>query len=94
LSRRFVSSAAEVARWPDAYDDPWLQVPGILARIKAPVFARRDFPVTRFGAVGNARADCTEAFARAIAACNKAGGGRVIVPEGEFVTGAIDVLIS
>src|SRR5258706_3165479 len=76
------ASAADVARWSVAvYDDPWLQVPAILARIKAPVFAKRDFPITKFGAVGNARADCTEAFARAIAACNKAGGGRVIVPE-------------
>jgi polygalacturonase len=91
LSDRSVTSAVGVARWPDAYGDPWSQVPGILARIKAPLFARRDFPVTRFGAVGNARADCTEAFARAIAACNKAGGGRVIVPEGEFVTGAIQL---
>ena len=90
LSGSSLTSAADVARWSvAAYDDPWLQVPAILARIKAPVFARRDFPVTKFGAVGNARADCTEAFARAVAACNKAGGGRVIVPEGEFVTGAI-----
>ncbi len=81
-------SAADVAWWP-VDDDAWSQVPRILARIKAPVFPKRDFSITRFGAVGNARADCTEAFAKAIVACNKAGGGRVIVPEGEFVTGAI-----
>jgi polygalacturonase len=91
LAGSSLTRAADVARWPVAYDDPWLQVPEILARIKAPVFAKRDFPVTKFGAVGNARADCTEAFARAIAACNKAGGGRVIVPAGEFVTGAIQL---
>src|SRR6267142_2764629 len=85
-----LASAADVARWcVAAYDDPWLQVPAILARITAPVFAKRDFSITTFGAVGNARADCTEAFARAIAACSKAGGGRVVVPEGEFLTGAI-----
>ena len=89
LSGSSLASAADVARWVAAYDDPWSQVPEILARIKAPVFAKRDFPITKFGAVGNARADCTEAFARAITACSKAGGGRVIVPEGEFVTGAI-----
>lgn len=30
-----------------------------------------------------------EAFAKAIAACNSAGGGRVVVPKGEFLTGAV-----
>ncbi len=72
-----------------AADDPWSQASQILARIKAPVFPARDFPITKFGAVGNGKADCTEAFAKAIDACNKAGGGRVVVPAGEFLTGAI-----
>ena len=31
--------------------DPWLLVPSILARIKAPTFPVRDFDVTRYGAV-------------------------------------------
>ena len=74
---------------PFAADDAWTKAAGILRRVRAPIFPRRDFAITRFGAVGNARADCTEAFARAIAACNRAGGGRVVVPEGEFLTGAI-----
>ena len=33
--------------------------------------------------------DCTEAFRRAIDDCNKQGGGRVVVPAGVFLTGAI-----
>ncbi len=33
--------------------------------------------------------DNTRAFAKAMAACNKAGGGRVVVPEGIWVTGPI-----
>jgi polygalacturonase len=70
-------------------DNPWSQAAQILARIKAPIFAAREFPVSKFGAVGNGKADCTEAFANAIAACHQAGGGRVVVPEGEFLTGAI-----
>lgn len=78
------------ALFPDyPANDPWLQAPQILRRIEAPVFPRRVFNIARFGAVGNGKADCTEAFQRAIAACNKAGGGRVLVPAGEFVTGAI-----
>src|SRR5215471_14164631 len=73
---------------PDAAD-PWDQLPRILARIKEPVFPKRYFDITRFGAAGDNRADCTTAFQKAIAACNAAGGGRVVVPAGEFLTGAI-----
>src|SRR5215217_1498057 len=72
--------------------DPWARVPEILKRIKPPVFPRRDFPVTKYGAVGDGQADCTEAFRAAVAACNKAGGGRVVVPAGEFLTGPIHLL--
>jgi polygalacturonase len=67
----------------------WDRVPLILARIRPPSFADRDFDVTRYGAIGNGTTDCTDAFRRAIAECASAGGGRVIVPEGRFLTGAI-----
>ncbi|HZB46059.1 MAG TPA: glycosyl hydrolase family 28-related protein, partial [Pyrinomonadaceae bacterium] len=81
-SAQFVSSAAFA-------QDPWAQVPAILKRIKAPVFPKRDFAVTRYGAVAGGAADCTEAFRKAIDACAKAGGGRVVVPAGTFLTGPI-----
>jgi polygalacturonase len=71
--------------------DPWAQVGEILQRIKPPVFPDREFAVTKFGAIGDNKFDCTEAFEKAIAACNKAGGGRVVVPAGEFLTGAIQL---
>jgi polygalacturonase len=70
-------------------ENQWIEVNRILRRVRAPIFPRRDFAITRFGAIGDGRTDCTEAFSKAIAACNCAGGGRVIVPEGEFLTGAI-----
>jgi polygalacturonase len=72
-----------------AGSDPWDEVPDILRRIEPPVFPGRTFPVTRFGGVGDGVTDCTEAFRRAIAACDGAGGGRVLVPDGAFLTGAI-----
>jgi polygalacturonase len=67
----------------------WNQLPEILKRIVPPEFAARDFVVTNYGAVADGRTDCSEAIRRAIDACSAAGGGRVVVPAGEFVTGAI-----
>ncbi len=64
----------------------------IVASVRRPWFSRRFFPITRFGAVGDGTADCTAAFAAAIAACHRAGGGHVIVPSGQFFTGAIHLL--
>ena len=72
-----------------AESDPWTQVDAILTQIKAPTFAAKDFLITDFGAKGDSVTDCTQAFAKAIAACNGAGGGRVVVPAGKFSTGAI-----
>lgn len=70
-------------------NDPWEELPSILSRIVPPVFPDRDFPLTRFGAAGDGAFDCTSAFEKAIAACHAAGGGRVLVANGEYLTGAI-----
>ena len=85
-----VTRATDSLSWSaDSADDPWEQVPKILRRIKAPVFPTRDFDPIRFGAVGDGKTDCTAAFKKAIDTCNQAGGGRVVVPPGSFLTGAI-----
>ncbi|MDB6171896.1 MAG: glycosyl hydrolase family 88 [Chthoniobacteraceae bacterium] len=68
----------------DAFAD---EQAAILVRVKAPQFAPHDFPVTDFGASANA--DCTEAITKATAACHAAGGGRVVIPQGVWLTGAI-----
>jgi polygalacturonase len=67
----------------------WAQVPAILSRIKAPTFANRDFKISDYGAVADGETDNTEAIRKAIAACNAAGGGRVVVTPGVFLTGAV-----
>lgn len=67
----------------------WDEVPWILKRINAPVFPARDFAITEYGATGDGTVNCTQAIARAIDACHAAGGGRVVVPSGTFLTGAI-----
>ncbi|HET8646583.1 MAG TPA: glycosyl hydrolase family 28-related protein, partial [Vicinamibacteria bacterium] len=74
---------------PEAGDDPWARVPAILARIQAPTFPARDFVITRYGARADGRTDATAAIRKAVAACHRAGGGRVVVPAGEFLTGPI-----
>lgn len=70
----------------------WDTVPSILSRIQAPSFPERDFPITDFGAVADDQTDCTEALRKAIQACNAAGGGRVVVKGGTFLTGAVHLL--
>jgi polygalacturonase len=91
--KTFIVGAAGVAILPKlAYsqNDAWAtEYPQILARIKPPVFPRRDFSITKFGARPGIANDSTEAIAKAIDACNKAGGGRVVIPKGEFLTGAV-----
>jgi hypothetical protein len=65
------------------------QADEIVARLQPPSIPNRAFPITRFGAVGDGVTDSSTAIAAAIAACVAAGGGRVIVPEGTFLTGPI-----
>jgi unsaturated rhamnogalacturonyl hydrolase len=67
----------------------WKSLPEILSRIKAPEFTTRDFVITDYGAVAGGSNDCTATIAKAIDACHAAGGGRVVVPDGVFLTGAI-----
>jgi polygalacturonase len=67
----------------------WDLVPEILSRIRPPVFPDRDFPITEFGAVGDGGTDASRAIAAAIDACHRAGGGRVVVPAGRWLTGPV-----
>ena len=76
------AAPAQAAAWSDEF-------PRRLSRIKAPVFAKRDFDITKYGAKQGAESDSSEAIIKAIDACNRAGGGRVVVPPGIFYTGAV-----
>ncbi|MGH9608718.1 MAG: glycoside hydrolase family 28 protein [Bryobacteraceae bacterium] len=58
-------------------------------RIRPPIFPRRTFDITKFGAVAGGGTKCTAAILKAVQACSAAGGGRVVVPKGRFLTGAI-----
>src|SRR5699024_1521653 len=67
----------------------WKQVEKIKAQIQPPTFPDRSFPITDFGAEAGGEVKSTEAFARAIQKAHDSGGGKVVVPKGTFLTGAI-----
>ena len=67
-----------VPRFAWAHGDPWTALPDLLARIVPPRIPRRDFVLTKYRTIREA-----------IDAAHRAGGGRVVVPEGEHLTGAI-----
>ena len=62
----------------------------IESSIVAPTFADKSYRVTKYGASPKASAKINQqAINKAIAVCSKAGGGKVIIPEGTYLTGAI-----
>jgi polygalacturonase len=69
--------------------EDWGAVPAILSRIKPPAFPRRGFSIARYGALSDGKTDCSAALRNAIEACNRAGGGRVVVPAGDYLTGPV-----
>ncbi len=84
-----VGQAAETEKTgfgASAQPSGWDAMPEILARIVAPEFPDRDFAITEYGATEGGQADCRPAIARAIDACHTAGGGRVVVPAGKWLT--------
>jgi len=58
--------------------DPWDETRLILGRIKEPTIPNRDFDLRQYKSINDA-----------IVSANAAGGGRVVVPAGEFQTGPI-----
>jgi polygalacturonase len=66
--------------------------PFAMPSVATPQFPQRDFRITDYGANGDGQVLNTPAFMQAIKACSDAGGGRVIVPAGQWLTGPIELL--
>lgn len=60
-----------------------------LPEIKQPVFRTDTFNIVRFGAIGNGNTLNTKSINDAIIACNKNGGGVVLVPAGYWLSGPV-----
>ncbi len=65
------------------------KLPFSMPEVKAPVIPSRDVNLKDFGAVGDGRTLCTDAFAKAVDALSAKGGGRLVVPRGVWHTGPI-----
>lgn len=71
----------------------WKEYSALVKKIVPPTFANHDFSILNYGAKADGSTDCLPAIKSAIAACNKAGGGRVVIPNGNyFVKGPIHLL--
>jgi polygalacturonase len=91
-----VASAVLVARRgaarPIDTADAWQRAADIARNVKAPTFPDRVFDIRNSGAIADGKTLATTAIAKAIMECAGAGGGRVLVPAGTFLTGAIHLV--
>lgn len=78
-----------LAEEPYKYEYLYKDLPFEMPRVKAPVFPDNEVNLKDFGAVGDGMHLCTEAFAKAIDALDKKGGGKLTVPAGVWFTGPI-----
>lgn len=65
----------------------WAQADRIRRDIRRPDIPARDFDIRSFGA--KAGEDCSGAFAAAVSACRAAGGGRIVVSGGRYLSGPV-----
>ncbi len=85
----FLSGACSSGSGKVADDTSWNNLEQILSEIKAPQFPDKTFNILDFGAVADESTLSTKAINDAIIACAQSGGGKVLIPEGTFLTGAV-----
>lgn len=76
------------AQQPDV-NEKWDEIYSVISQIKEPVFPDKTFKITDFGAVPDGTTLNTAAINKAITTCSEQGGGTVLVPKGEFLSGAV-----
>ncbi|MDC6365927.1 MULTISPECIES: glycoside hydrolase family 28 protein [Flavobacteriaceae] len=87
-----IFSCKEVKTEAKKVDDlasAFAQADAIIKTITVPTFPDKTFNITDFGAIADGVTNNSEAIKKAIENCHKAGGGKVNVPAGKFLTGSI-----
>jgi polygalacturonase len=74
---------------PSELSTYFADLPFVMPSLNEPVFPKYVVNIKDYGAVADGRTLNTKAFADAISACVKAGGGLVLVPPGTWLTGPI-----
>ncbi|WP_264524329.1 glycoside hydrolase family 28 protein [Flavobacterium sp. N502536] len=69
--------------------DRWKEKEAIVNSIPETRFPDKTYNIKDFGAVADGRTSNTLAFEKAIKTCAQNGGGKVLVPDGKYLTGAI-----
>ncbi|OXB01951.1 glycoside hydrolase family 28 protein [Flavobacterium pectinovorum] len=69
--------------------NPWKKMDLIVKSIPETHFSDKTYNINDFGAIADGKTLNTAAFAKAIKACTENGGGKVMVPNGKYLTGAI-----
>ncbi|WP_416444869.1 glycoside hydrolase family 28 protein [Leeuwenhoekiella sp. A16] len=83
------SQADQSGQSVNANQDPWSQADAIIEKIGKPSFPDATYNVMDYGAAADGKTLNSNAFAKAIEACTNAGGGRVLIPAGKYLTGPI-----
>lgn len=79
------ANAADRGKYSRLYE----KLPFKMEQVTAPVFPGNEVNLKDFGAKGDGSSLCTEAFAKAIDALSRKGGGKLTVPQGVWFTGPI-----
>ena len=74
------------------YSHYYKDLPCAVEQVQEIVIPDYTVTLTDFGAVGDGKTDCSEAFAQALKHLKKQGGGHLIVPNGRWLTGPIKLI--
>ncbi len=69
--------------------DPWKKMELIIKSIPETHFINKTYNIKDFGAIADGKTMNTLAFEKAIKECAANGGGKVLVPNGKYLTGPI-----
>ncbi|SNR45019.1 glycoside hydrolase family 28 protein [Flavobacterium sp. ov086] len=87
LAMSFFSCGKQVSNVSEA--DPWKKMDLIVKSIPQTHFLDKTYNVMDYGAVADGKTSNTTIFEKAIKACAENGGGKVLVPNGKYLTGPI-----